>query len=268
MTAMVTPLSGSEKLCFREVFTSVWASGLLPGYICTYVFVRFSSPYGHREMCPPEPNLNYGDLPYLLDIKVDKYLFRGMVQFWNPAYSCFTFGEVDLVPTLEEDTTLLHYPKIQVGHSSSQQKGDGKCIPLASLRDLILAHLDVKKRVDILALSIYGLLIFPKAIGHIDEAVANLFNRLGKQNTTVPAILAETFRSLSACRRAGEGRFIGCAQLLLIWFHSHFWKVDKVPCRVFFEDYSTLREAVVTPRRDDIKKKGGWKYFRISERKM
>ncbi|MBA0609227.1 hypothetical protein Godav_021316 [Gossypium davidsonii] len=31
----------------------------------------------------------------------------------------------------------------------------------------------------------------------------------------VLAILAETFRSLSVCQRAGEGRFIGCAQLLL-----------------------------------------------------
>ncbi|MBA0729405.1 hypothetical protein Golax_004617 [Gossypium laxum] len=31
----------------------------------------------------------------------------------------------------------------------------------------------------------------------------------------VPAILAETFRSLNACRRMGEGRFIGGAQLLL-----------------------------------------------------
>ncbi|KAG8482576.1 hypothetical protein CXB51_024204 [Gossypium anomalum] len=56
---------------------------------------------------------NYGDLPYLLDIKVDKHLFRAMVQFWNPAYSCFTFGEVGLVPTLEEYTTLLHCPRIQ-----------------------------------------------------------------------------------------------------------------------------------------------------------
>ncbi|MFQ6647706.1 hypothetical protein Gotur_027089 [Gossypium turneri] len=27
----------------------------------------------------------------------------------------------------------------------------------------------------------------------------------------------------------GEGRFIGCVQLLLAWFHSRFWKVDKVP---------------------------------------
>ncbi|MFQ6667768.1 hypothetical protein Gotur_033676 [Gossypium turneri] len=57
---------------------------------------------------------NYGDLPYLLDIKVDEHLFRALAQFWNFAYSCFTFGEVDLVPTIEEYTTLLRCPKIQV----------------------------------------------------------------------------------------------------------------------------------------------------------
>ncbi|KAG8480300.1 hypothetical protein CXB51_024708 [Gossypium anomalum] len=295
---MVAPVSRSEKLRFREVFTSVWASGLLSGYICTYIFVRFSSPYGHREMDPPESNLelreiwaqwdeetkqlfyqSYGDLPYLLDIKVDRHLFRAMVQFWNLAYSCFTFGEVDLVPTLEEYTTLLRCPRIQgnkayvraanlptfmkklmmiIGMSEQwaaagiQQKGDGKCIPWASLRDLILAHPDVKRRVDVLALSIYGLAIFPKAMGHIDEAITDLFDRLGKQNTPVPAILAETFRSLNTCQRAREGRFIECAQLLLVWFHSHFWKVDKVPCRVFFKDYSPSKEAAATPMRDDI----------------
>ncbi|KAG8480299.1 hypothetical protein CXB51_024756 [Gossypium anomalum] len=176
-----------------------------------------------------------------------------MVQFWNPAYSSFTFGEVDLVPTLEEYTTLLRCPRIQsnkayvraanlatfmkklmmiTGMSEQwaaaliQQKGDGKCIPWASLRDLILAHLDVKRRVDVLALCIYGLVIFPKPMGHIDEAVADLFDRLGKQNTPVPAILVETFRSLNACRRAGGGMFIGCAQLLL--------------------------KAAAMPRRDDI----------------
>ncbi|XP_016755333.1 uncharacterized protein [Gossypium hirsutum] len=89
-------------------------------------------------------------------------------------------------------------------------------------------------------------------MGYIDEAVADLFYQLGKQNTPVPAILTETFRSLSACRRAGEGRFIGCAQLLLVLFHIHFWKVDKVPCQVFFEDYSPLKKVVTMPKRDDI----------------
>ncbi|KAL1066749.1 hypothetical protein V6Z11_D12G082100 [Gossypium hirsutum] len=115
-----------------------------------------------------------------------------------------------------------------------------------------LAHPDGKKKVDVFALSIYGLLIFPRALGHVDKAVSDLFDRLGKGVTHVPAILAETFRSLNACRRAGEGRFIGCAQLLIAWFHSHFWKVDKVSYRVFSEHYSPLKEIVATPRRDDI----------------
>ncbi|MBA0844644.1 hypothetical protein Goarm_022520, partial [Gossypium armourianum] len=57
------------------------------------------------------------------------------------------------------------------------------------------------------------------ALGHVDEAVSDIFDRLDKGVTPVPPILAETFRSLNACSRAGEGRFIGCTQLLLAWFH-------------------------------------------------
>ncbi|MFQ6669793.1 hypothetical protein Gotur_034901 [Gossypium turneri] len=134
---------------------------------------------------------NYGDLPYLLDIKVDKHLFRALTQYWNPAYSCFTFEKVDLVPIVEEYTALLRCPKVQVDKAYSRvanvptflkklmnitgmseqwvaarikQKGDSKCIPWKILRDLILAHPDVKKRVDIFAMSIYGLVIFPKEL--------------------------------------------------------------------------------------------------------
>ncbi|MBA0876122.1 hypothetical protein Goshw_003771 [Gossypium schwendimanii] len=120
--------------------------------------------------------------------------------------------------------------------------------------NLILIHPDVKKKVDIFALSIYGLVVFPRALGHVDEAVTDLFDRFEKRVTPVSVILAETFRSLNACRRRGEGRFIECAQLLLAWFHSHFWKIDKVLYRVFFDNYSPLKEIGATPRRDDISK--------------
>ncbi|MFQ6664721.1 hypothetical protein Gotur_031736 [Gossypium turneri] len=137
---------------------------------------------------------------------------------------------LDLVPTMEEYTALLHCPRLQVDKAYSRaaikQKGECKCIPWKNLRNLILAHLDGKKKVDVFALS--------------------------KGVMPVPAILAEMFRSLNACRRAGEGRFIGCAQLLIAWFHSHFWKVDKVSYRVFSRHYSLLKEIAATPRRDDI----------------
>ncbi|MBA0785310.1 hypothetical protein Gotri_025967, partial [Gossypium trilobum] len=222
---------------------------------------------------------NYGYFPYLLDVKVDKRLFRTLAQFWNPAYNCFTFGNVDLVPTIEEYMALLRCSKFQVDRVYSRvvnvptfskklmsitgmseqwvaarikQKGDSKCVPWRSLKDAILTHPDVRKRLDIFTLSIYDLVVFPKALGHVDEAVTNLFDRLDKKVTPIATILVETFRSLSACRKTGEGRFIGCAQLLLTWFHSHFWKVDKVSYQVFSENYSPLKEIVATPRRDDI----------------
>ncbi|MBA0648994.1 hypothetical protein Goklo_016611 [Gossypium klotzschianum] len=71
-----------------------------------------------------------------------------------------------------------------------------------------ITGMNTKKRVDVFALSIYGLVIFPKALGHTDDAISDLFYRLDKRVTLVPTILAETFRFLSAYWRAGEGRFI------------------------------------------------------------
>ncbi|MBA0671749.1 hypothetical protein Goklo_024583, partial [Gossypium klotzschianum] len=99
----------------------------------------------------------------------------------NSAYSCFTFEEVDLVPTIEEYTALLRFPRIQVDKS---------------LRDLILVHPDTKEKVDVFALSIYGLMIFPRALGYVDEVFTDLFDRMDKRVTPVPVILAETFRSM------------------------------------------------------------------------
>ncbi|MBA0754209.1 hypothetical protein Gogos_021616 [Gossypium gossypioides] len=43
-----------------------------------------------------------------------------------------------------------------------------------------------------------------EALGHVDEAVTDLFDRLDKRVTPVSAILTETFRSLNTCRIAEE----------------------------------------------------------------
>ncbi|MBA0858313.1 hypothetical protein Goshw_024173 [Gossypium schwendimanii] len=119
---------------------------------------------------------------------------------------------------MEEYMALLRYSKIQVDKAYSIAVN-----ALTFLKKLMnITGMNTKKKVGVFALSVYGLVVFPKALGHIDEAITDLFDRLDKRVTLVSIILAETFRSLNECRRAGEGRFIGCAQLLLAWFHSHF----------------------------------------------
>ncbi|MBA0878546.1 hypothetical protein Goshw_010802 [Gossypium schwendimanii] len=86
---------------------------------------------------------SYGDLPYMLDIKKLMNITR-MSEKWVA--------------------------------TRIKQKRDGKCIPWKNLNDLILAHPDTRKKVDVFALSIYRLVVFPKALGHVDEAVTDLFD--------------------------------------------------------------------------------------------
>ncbi|MBA0731393.1 hypothetical protein Golax_004562, partial [Gossypium laxum] len=126
---------------------------------------------------------NYGDLPYLLGVKK-------------------VYSRVVNVPTFSKKLMNVTGMSEQWVAARIKQKGDGKCIPWKSLKDLILTHPDVSKRLDVFPLSIYGLIVFPKALGHVDEVVTDLFNRLDKRVTPIPIILAKTFRSLSACRKA------------------------------------------------------------------
>ncbi|KAG8492444.1 hypothetical protein CXB51_009580 [Gossypium anomalum] len=173
---------------------------------------------------------NYGDLPYLLDVQVDECLFRALAQFWNPAYSCFTFGEVDLVdrvysraasvPTfLKKLMTITGMSELWI-KARIKEKGECKCISWDALKGLILTHPDETKKVDVFFLKFVW----------IDE----------------------TFSSLGICRKAGAGRFVGSAQLHLAWFYSHFRLIDRVICRVFFEDYSPLKDIVASARRVDV----------------
>ncbi|MBA0649956.1 hypothetical protein Goklo_017454 [Gossypium klotzschianum] len=126
---------------------------------------------------------------------VDKHLFCALAQFWNPTYSCFTFGGVDLVPTVEEYMALLHCSKIQVEKAYSIAVNAPTF--LKKLMNITgMTHPDTKKKVDVFALSVYGLVVLPKALEHIDEAITDLFDRLDKRVTPV--------------------------LLLLAWFHGHF----------------------------------------------
>ncbi|MBA0817665.1 hypothetical protein Gohar_003728 [Gossypium harknessii] len=127
---------------------------------------------------------------------------------------------------MEEYTTPLRCPMIQADKAYSRATNVLNFVK----RLMSITGMNTKKRVDVFTLSIYKLVIFPKALGHIDDAVSDLFDRLDKRVTPVLSIFAETFRSLCACLR----------------------KVEKVSYRVFSENYSPLKEFVAAPKRDNI----------------
>ncbi|KAL1082035.1 hypothetical protein V6Z11_D09G106800 [Gossypium hirsutum] len=191
----------------------------------------------------------YGDITHLIAISVNEQLIQAMVRFWDPTYQCFTFNQEDMTPTIEEYVALLRIDNVQFNkiyvnepkpmtfkkklmkltgmtdtwaEKQIKKKNEVSCVPWFSLRELVQNHPDTLRRIDLFALAIYGLAIFPKVLRHIEVAVVDFFEKLRQGINPVPTISAETFRSLNAYRKKGEGRFIGCAQLLNVWIFSHF----------------------------------------------
>ena len=50
---------------------------------------------------------NYGQIAYLILVKVEEPLIRAALQLWDPSHICFTFNKEDLTPTIEKYSTLL-----------------------------------------------------------------------------------------------------------------------------------------------------------------
>ena len=101
-------------------------------------------------------------------------------------------------------------------------KGKNECVQCDFLERYIIRNNNDDWIKDIFALVVYGTLIFPQSPGYIDAVVVDLIEQIDNHVNLVLEIIAETIRSLNYCRRKGEVNFIGCAQLLYIWFRSHF----------------------------------------------
>ncbi|GMI90005.1 hypothetical protein HRI_002669800 [Hibiscus trionum] len=144
-----------------------------------------------------------------------------------------------------------------------QNRGDNIALSWECIRDIIPTHPDEVMKMDLFALGIYGLIIFPRVLGNIDLTTLDLFERMKRKVNLIPAILTETFMSLNASRKHKEGSFRGCAQLLQVWIQSHFWKTPKkVLPDICLEGFSPLQEYLAKEWREDFNKKKWTKIFK------
>ncbi|XP_039020533.1 uncharacterized protein LOC120152376 [Hibiscus syriacus] len=222
----------------------------------------------------------YGDIVELLRVPIDSVLVRALVECWNPSYICFTFGKVDMTPTLEEYTALLNIPNVRkysIYTKAIRPKGfitkmvtlTGKTkewveeyirderISWAQLKSLIYEQTPSKRRRYHFALVVYGLVIFPKIEDHFDIALINFIEAISRKNPA-PAIIAETFLSLNQCRRLGGGQFIGCTSLLLVWWWSHSWIVEKGWARRHQSNFSPLVDFLDKCQIPEHRKRKDW----------
>ncbi|XP_058769140.1 uncharacterized protein LOC131643006 [Vicia villosa] len=184
----------------------------------------------------------------MLTSPVDEWALYTLLQFYDSELHCFTFRDYQLAPTLEEYADIIN---IKV-----QRKIPFVCIPEKPKMDriagaLYLSMKDVTgnwksnggthgfhvkfliKKADalavekkwkefnaLLALMIYGLVLFPNIPNFVDLTVVCLF----MDQNPVPTFLADTYYTIHS-RYGKKGSVGGCLPLLYEWFTSHLPKI-------------------------------------------
>ncbi|XP_057969398.1 uncharacterized protein LOC131158545 [Malania oleifera] len=164
-----------------------------------------------------------------------------------------------MTPTIEEYVSLLNLSKnykayvanpatlfrkelsrvtgVKAQRVNDKVSKDAKAISWEVLKALVKPEESEESHMSVLALAIYGLLIFSKEIGVINKGVVSFVAQVQKGVNPVPCIFAETIWPLDYCRSKGKGRLKCCVPLLYVWFMSH------VSCKEnhFHFVYSKLR---------------------------
>ena len=126
--------------------------------------------------------------------------------------------------------------------SKTKQKGKNEYVQCDFLKQHIIGKDDDDRVVDMFALVVYGTIIFPQSLEYVDTTIVDLIEQIDYPVNPIPAIVAETIRSLNYCRREDKGSFIGYAQLLYIWVRSHFWGKCEAPLKFCMSNVVPIEE--------------------------
>ncbi|KAL5165761.1 hypothetical protein HKD37_18G050836 [Glycine soja] len=202
----------------------------------------------------------YGKILELTLAKVSIEAIASLTQYYDQPLRCFTFGDFQLVPTIEEFEEILGCPL--GGRKPYLSSG---CLPSLSriatvvkdsargldrikqtrngIAGLPQRYLEDKARgmanqgdwvpfMDVLALLIFGVVLFPNVDGLVDLAAIDAFLAYHhSKESTVVAVLADLFDTFDRRCEKSSARIICCLPALCVWLVSHLFQQDtRHPC--------------------------------------
>ncbi|XP_058784646.1 uncharacterized protein LOC131659475 [Vicia villosa] len=188
----------------------------------------------------------HGHLLNLVTSVFEEEMMSVLFQFFDPEHHCFTFPDYQLVPTMEEFSEMLHIPIIDQLPFTGLENIPNPGVMVATLHDLkkseiennwetrsgvkgFLARFLLEKArsfldsmsyhafEDIMALLIYGLVLFPNPNQFIDVHAIKIF----LTRNAVPTLLGDILHSLHTSTMKKRGTLMCCMPLLSRWFISH-----------------------------------------------
>src|SRR4051812_9845520 len=173
-------------------------------------------------------------------------MIRVLFQFFDPEHHCFTFPDYQLVPTLEEFSELIGFPvRNQLPFTGLERIPKPEVIAAAlhlrkseiesnwetksGVKGLLAKFLLEKARLllenksypafeEVMALLIYGLVLFPNPDQFISLHIINLF----LIRNPVPTLLGDILHSLHTRTMKKLLSFICFIPLLVSFFFFHF----------------------------------------------
>ncbi|KAL5142458.1 hypothetical protein HKD37_09G025639 [Glycine soja] len=202
----------------------------------------------------------YGKILELTIAEVSIEAIASLTQYYDQPLRCFTFGDFQLVPTIEEFEEILGCPL--GGRKPYLSSG---CLPSLSriatvvkdsargldrikqtrngIAGLPQKYLEDKARgmanqgdwvpfMDVLALLIFGVVLFPNVDGLIDLAAIDAFLAYHhSKESPVVAVLADLFDTFDRRCEKSSARIICCLPALCVWLVSHLFQQDtRHPC--------------------------------------
>jgi len=192
----------------------------------------------------------YGEILDLLFTNVQVDVITALAQFYDPPMRSFLFQDFQLTPTLEEFERIVgiplkgNGPYVEIGHppkvedlakalnievsglaSNVGTRGDSPGFLrsyLAKKAREFAASRDMKTFNNVLALLVYGLVLFPSTKNFVDFAAINVFWAvLTKGKDPIQTLLANVYYTLHIRHEKQRGSIICCLPLLYCWFISH-----------------------------------------------
>ncbi|KAL5179736.1 hypothetical protein HKD37_01G000991 [Glycine soja] len=202
----------------------------------------------------------YGKILELTTAEVSIEAIASLTQYYDQPLRCFTFGDFQLVPTIEEFEEILGCPLR--GRKPYLSSG---CLPSLSriatvvkdssrgldrikqtrngIAGLPRKYLEDKAKdmasqgdwvpfMDVLALLIFGVVLFPNVDGLVDLAAIDTFLAYHhSKESPVVAVLADLFDTFDRRCEKSSARIICCLPALCVWLVSHLFQQDtRHPC--------------------------------------
>ncbi|KAL5170120.1 hypothetical protein HKD37_11G031879 [Glycine soja] len=199
----------------------------------------------------------------ILDLTAEEVFTEAVIslaQYYDHPLRCFTFGDFQMVPTIEEFEEILGCPlggrksylfsgflpslsKIAAVVGDSARELDRIKQTRNGVVGLPRKYLEGKARdmasqekwgpfADILALLIFGVFLFPNMDGLVDLAAIDAFLAYHhSKESPVVAILADLFDTFDRRCEKNSARIVCCLPALCVWLVSHLFQQDtKLPC--------------------------------------